>query len=181
MEIHCSLNISTYKPIYAFLRGLRPQLHQRQFVLLLGCLLKGLNNCVNATPLWPHCGRSISSQPSFTSRNTKKTVHLYITLKKNPHTTSSLICNIRQKLILCQQFQHGYSYNSGIILHMHNNIDLCGTPCLGGQLYDVFNQSLNYETVNNKIFFKSHSDSMCSTDLKCVRTAPGAFVSPGFH
>lgn len=41
-----------------------------------------------------------------------------------------------------------------IILHMHKNIDLCGTPCLGGQLYDVFNQSLNYETVNNKNFKK---------------------------
>lgn len=32
MEIHCSLNIFTYKPIYALVKGLRPQLHQRQFV-----------------------------------------------------------------------------------------------------------------------------------------------------
>lgn len=37
-----------------------------------------------------------------------------------------------------------------MILHMRNNLDLCGTPCFGGQLYDVFNQSRNYETVNNK-------------------------------
>lgn len=35
-------------------------------------------------------------------------------------------------------------------VYMHNNIDLCGTPCFGGQLYDVFNQSLNNKTVNNK-------------------------------
>lgn len=149
MEIHCSLNISTYKPIYAFLRGLRPQLHQRQFVLLLGCLLKGLNNCVNATPLWPHCGRGISSKPSFTARNTKQTVHLYnITLKKKKIVHSYVISD--QSWYNANNLNMPTLTTMAMILHMRNNLDLCGTSCFGGQLYDVFNQSRNYETVNNK-------------------------------
>lgn len=131
MEIHCSLNISTYRPIYAFLRGLRPQLHQRQFVLLLGCLLKGLNNCVNATPLWPHCSRSISSQPSLTERNTGEMVHFNNT-KDNPHIKFKPEWNIRQNVYNAHNFSivaatimsmilHKYFY----VTHPYYNIRVC--------------------------------------------------------
>lgn len=53
MEIHCSLNIFTYKPIYALVKGLRPQLHQRQFVPQHVFSQRASQSCVNATPLWP--------------------------------------------------------------------------------------------------------------------------------
>lgn len=136
MEIHCSLNISTYKPIYAFLRGLRPQLHQRRFVLLLGCLLKGLNNCVNATPLWPHWGRSISSQPSFSARNAEKNRHIS-NIKTNQHTASLLV---RIDLYDANNFSMDDATTISIILHIHvtNTKSLCGTPCFEGRPSDVF-------------------------------------------
>lgn len=72
MEIHCSLKIFTYKPIYALVKGLRPQLHQRQFVPQHVCSVREPCRAVSMLPPCDQFGAQVPLSYSTENRHNEE-------------------------------------------------------------------------------------------------------------